>query len=70
MKKINKIHIFLLVFCFIGFSCEDILTEDPKSFLTPGSFPSTEKDAEAALMAAYSRLQTNVITFYYSFYPK
>lgn len=69
MKKTNKIYVFLLVFCFIGVSCEDILTEEPKSFLTPGSFPSNEKDAEAALMAAYSRLQSTIITFYYSFIP-
>lgn len=69
MKKINKIHVLLLVFCFIGISCEDILTEEPKSYLTPGTFPSNQKDAEAALMATYSRLQSTIITFYYSFTP-
>ncbi|WP_020531149.1 RagB/SusD family nutrient uptake outer membrane protein [Flexithrix dorotheae] len=69
MKKIYKIHLILLLFCFSGTSCEDILTEEPKSFLTPGTFPANEKDATAAVNAAYSRLNSSIITWYYSFTP-
>ena len=69
MKKIYKIYLFIFVFSFSASSCEDILTEEPASFLTPGTFPANEKDAMAALTAAYSRLQSSIITFYYSFTP-
>lgn len=65
MNKISKIILLVIVvFC----SCsEDILTEDPKSFLTPESFPNNEKDAIAATNAAYSRLHSNARDLYYGF---
>lgn len=65
MNKISKIILLVIVvFC----SCsEDILTEDPKSFLTPESFPNNEKDAIAATNAAYSRLHSNNRDLYYGF---
>ena len=66
MKKIFKLSVILFFVCLFGTSCEDILTEHPASFLTPGSFPANEKDANAAVMAAYSRLNSSIITFYYS----
>jgi len=69
MYKVLK-YLFLLpslVLC-LG-SCQDILTEEPKSFLTPGNFPANEKDAIAATNAAYSRLYSSIISFYYAFTP-
>lgn len=65
MKNISKILVlFVLVLC----SCtEDILTENPKSFLTPESFPNNEADAIAATNAAYSRLHSNNRDLYYGF---
>ncbi|WP_127139973.1 RagB/SusD family nutrient uptake outer membrane protein [Flagellimonas marinaquae] len=65
MKNIAKILVlYVLVLC----SCSgDILTEDPKSFLTPESFPNNEKDAVAATNAAYSRLHSNNRDLYYGF---
>lgn len=50
-------------------SCEDILTEDPKSFLSPENFPKTEKDAIAATTAAYSSAFASPREFYISFIP-
>lgn len=64
----NKIFKLTLIIIVIFSSCsEDILTEDPKSFLTPESFPSNEKDAIAATNAAYSRLHSNNRDLYYGF---
>lgn len=65
MKNITKILVlYVLALC----SCsDDILTEDPKSFLTPESFPNNEKDAIAATNAAYSRLHSNNRDLYYGF---
>ena len=65
MKKFTRI-VFLVFFVCLSCS-EDILTEDPKSFLTPESFPNTEKDAMAATNAAYSRLYINPRELYYGF---
>jgi hypothetical protein len=61
-----------LIALFIGMtlvSCEDIITEEPKDFLVPGSFPATAKDAIAATDAAYTRLHSSIISFYYGFTP-
>ncbi|MDN5213767.1 RagB/SusD family nutrient uptake outer membrane protein [Fulvivirgaceae bacterium BMA12] len=69
MKKILQIFIITLVLGAVLSSCEDILTEKPTSFLTPGTFPGSEKDAVAATNAAYSRLYSTIISFYYSFTP-
>lgn len=69
MKRIIQIPFFLLCLGLLNISCEDILTEEPKSFLTPGNFPANEKDAIAATNAAYSRLYGNIISFYYAFTP-
>lgn len=66
MKNIFQI---LLFFSVLLMSCEDITTEKPIDFLVPGSFPSDERDAVAATTAAYTRLQSSVISFYYSFTP-
>lgn len=70
MKNLIKYR-FLLCSCLLLLftSCEDILTEEPTSFLTPGTFPSNEKDAIAATNAAYSRLYSSIISFYYAFTP-
>lgn len=66
MKKIA--YTFLMI--AIGLvSCEDIITEKPIDFLVPGSFPATEQDALAATTAAYTRLNSNIISFYYAFTP-
>ena len=69
MKRVIKIPLFILCFGLFNISCEDILTEEPESFLTPGTFPANEKDAIAATNAAYSRLYSSIISFYYAFTP-
>lgn len=68
MKKI-KIIGFVIFFLAIFSSCEDILTERPKDFLSPENFPETEKDAIAATNAAYSRLFSGPRDLYVSFVP-
>ena len=66
----NIIHISLmLVLLIVVSSCEDILTEKPKSFLTPGVFPTTEQDAIAATNAAYSRIYAGARDLYVAFVP-
>ena len=57
------------VLSFLSLSCEDIITEEPKDFLVPGSFPASEKDAIAATNAAYTKLHSSIISFYYGFTP-
>jgi hypothetical protein len=69
MKKIFKIYILIGLLTALCVSCDDILTEEPASFLTPGTFPANEQDAVAAVNAAYSRLHSTVISFYYAFVP-
>ncbi|MFT4567666.1 MAG: hypothetical protein ACI9FN_002633 [Saprospiraceae bacterium] len=69
MKKIFILFIGVIGLTVVYTSCSDILTEEPRSFLTPGSFPATEKDAIAATNAAYSRLYSSIISFYYAFTP-
>mgnify|MGYP006300535025 CR=1 FL=1 len=68
MKNIFHLSI-ILTFLLIFSSCEDILTENPKDFLTPESFPKTEKDAIAATNAAYSRLYSGPRDLYACFVP-
>lgn len=63
----KKILIAGLLTCIIFSSCEDLLTENPNSFLTPENFPKTEKDAIAATNAAYSRLFSSPREIYYAF---
>ncbi len=65
MKKI--LYILITIFTFT--SCEDIITEKPIDFLVPGTFPATEQDAVAATTAAYTRLQSSILSFYYGFNP-
>jgi len=55
MKKNNFLALLLVLFAFT--SCEKFLTEDPKSFLTPGNFYKNEKDALAALNGVFSTMQ-------------
>lgn len=69
MKNIIKFPIIFLSMLVLFASCQDILTEEPTSFLTPGTFPANEKDAIAATNAAYSRLYGSIISFYYAFTP-
>lgn len=69
MNSVFKYSFLLLSFLVVFASCKDILTEEPTSFLTPGTFPANEKDAIAATNAAYSRLYSSVISFYYAFTP-
>ncbi len=54
MKKL-KLYIITL-FLLASTACEDILTEEPVSFLSPESLTSVE-GAEAVLIAAYAGLQ-------------
>lgn len=65
MKKI----LYILILFFGLTSCEDIITEKPIDFLVPGTFPATEQDAIAATTAAYTRLHSSIISFYYGFTP-
>ncbi|MBK0383064.1 RagB/SusD family nutrient uptake outer membrane protein [Pedobacter sp. SD-b] len=65
MKKIFKVYCLLALMSVCISSCKDILTEKPTSFLTPGSFPGNQKDALAAVNAAYSRIFSSTISFYY-----
>ncbi|SDM05580.1 RagB/SusD family nutrient uptake outer membrane protein [Kriegella aquimaris] len=66
MKKI----ILIILMIFMGLtSCDDIITEKPIDFLVPGSFPANEQDAMAATTAAYTRLHSSIISFYYGFTP-
>lgn len=69
MNRILLIPVFLLTLSIFHVGCEDILVEEPQSFLTPGTFPANEKDAVAATNAAYSRLYRSIISFYYAFTP-
>lgn len=69
--KYSKIAIltFSLLSCIAITSCQDLLTENPKSFLTPENFPTTEKDAIAATNAVYSRLFSSPRELYFAFVP-
>ncbi len=50
----------LIITClFTTMGCRKILTETPYSFLTPDNFLRTSTDADAALLGAYSYLQTS-----------
>ncbi len=68
MKNIH-IYIILALVVSVSISCQDIITETPKDFLVPGDFPANEKDAIAATDAAYTKLHSNIISFYYGFTP-
>ena len=67
--KNTYIYLLLIFMIMAGTSCEDIITEVPKSFLVPGTFPANEKDAVAATVAAYTKLHSSIISFYYGFTP-
>jgi starch-binding outer membrane protein, SusD/RagB family len=70
MRNSFKILIIAGLFASLVFSsCEDILTENPQSFLSPENFPKTEKDAIAATTAAYSKLFSSPREFYASVVP-
>lgn len=56
MKKLICYSIVLTMIIVTLMSCKDILTENPKSFVSPEGFPTTEREAIAATNAAYSRL--------------
>ncbi len=64
-----SLKILIITGLLTGFisSCENILTENPHSFLTPENFPKTEKDAIAATNAVYSRLFSSPREIYYAF---
>lgn len=64
MNKI-KILALLLATMFVGVSCEEILTEEPQSQISPESFFNNGDDAEATLMGAYDALQHQ---YYYGRY--
>jgi hypothetical protein len=65
----KKLILLTLMMGAVFQSCDDIITEKPIDFLVPGSFPATEQDALAATTAAYTALQSNIISFYYAFTP-
>lgn len=55
MRAINR-WIGPLALIMATAACDDLLTENPSSFLTPENFYQTVGDAEAALVAAYAPL--------------
>jgi hypothetical protein len=67
--KNTYIYLILIIVGITSISCEDIITEEPKDFLVPGSFPASEKDAIAATNAAYTKLHSSIISYYYGFTP-
>lgn len=70
MRNSLKILMTVSLLTSIVFSsCEDILTENPQSFLTPENFPKSEKDAIATTNSAYSKLFSSSKEFYLSFIP-
>lgn len=56
MKKLIQI-VSVLVILFLSSSCEDFLDETAKSSLTPENSFTTASDWDAALIAAYAKLQ-------------
>lgn len=56
VMKLLKYILPLAFFCFI--SCEDLLTEDPKSSLSSVNFYKTKADAEAAVYAIYNPIRS------------
>lgn len=53
MKKIINYILPVCAFAFLFISCEDFLTEKPKSFLSPDDFYLTADDMNASLNAVY-----------------
>jgi len=53
--KCLKYFLPIAVFCL--FSCEDVLTEEPKSSLSTANFYQTAADAEAAVYAIYNPIR-------------
>ncbi len=54
----KKIFIFLSLIAFIT-SCEDMLEEVPKSFVSRTNYYQNESDAEGAIIGAYAAIQTD-----------
>jgi starch-binding outer membrane protein, SusD/RagB family len=52
MKLISYLSVIVLIF-FLS-SCEDLLVEEPKDFMSPESFFQSQDDAEAAIAGAYA----------------
>lgn len=63
MKKYAYFLTILLL--LIGAACQDILEEDPQTFLSETSFYQTPEDAILATNATYSRLFQGIIQWYY-----
>jgi hypothetical protein len=54
----NTILIFSLIALFITSGCEDLLVEEPKTFISSANFYKSEGDFEAALMGLYVNVRT------------
>src|SRR5882762_4940506 len=54
-----KLWIALLALSVVVAACRNLLTEDPKSFVTSDSFFKTEADLKSGVMAAYSPMRSN-----------
>ena len=49
-------NIILVSFILVFFSCEDILEENPKRFISPNQYFNTEAEIESALFGVYDFL--------------
>lgn len=56
-NKLISVFIFTALVFSLNSCQDDFLTENPKDFLSPSNFYTTEADAQAALIAAYSGLR-------------
>ena len=56
MKKLR--NIILITILFAGFSCEDLVTEEPVNIITDDVVINDEASAETALFGAYNSLQS------------
>ena len=54
----KKLYIYFAIFMLIFPACNEILEEDPKSFVSPDGFFNTESEAEAALFGVYDFLNS------------
>ncbi len=57
MKKILLGLLFVPLLLVLLTGCKKVITETPYSFLTPQNFPTSEVEADAALIACYSTLK-------------
>lgn len=61
--KTSKLLTLMIAMTLSLVSCEDILTENPNSFVTVENFFKSKEDGRAAVNATYSWLYTHWVTF-------